>query len=208
MEQSSTQQLIPVPAPDELRHADVPRLVQELEQLGEIVAERFVPLTAEQLNWQPAADEWSIGQCLDHIMTTDAQYIPILEQVAQGTLPGNLWQRLPLLPGLLGTMLYKASHPQTARPISSPRIFRPASSRVEPDVGERFQTHQKQLIDLMQASQHQPIDQRIISSPVAAWMVYSLGDAFRIMVVHQYLHLLQAEQVKHTAGFPASTPDA
>jgi hypothetical protein len=35
-------------------------------------------------------------------------------------------------------------------------------------------------------------------------MVYSLGDAFRVVVAHQYLHLMQAERVKRADGFPAA----
>jgi hypothetical protein len=204
MKKMSQQPPIPVPAPDELRRAAVPRLVQELEQLDEIVAERFGPLTADQLNWKPTSDEWSIGQCLDHIITTDTQYIPIFEQVAQGTMRPGFWRRLPLIPRLFGDMLYNSVHPETTRPIPAPRIFRPSSSRIEPDVYERFQSHQEQIISLMHASQDQPIDEVIISSPVAVWMVYSLGSAFRMLVAHQYLHLLQAERVKQTEGFPTA----
>jgi hypothetical protein len=199
----SQQQTTQVPPPEALRHAGVPRLVQELEQLADEMKQRFGPLTNEQLNWKPAADEWSIGQCLDHIITTDEQYTPIFEQVAQGTYPGNFWQRLPLLPGFFGNMLYKAVHPATVRPVDSPRIFRPTSSSIGPEVHDRFRAHQEALIRLLHACQEKPIDSIIISSPVGSWLVYSLGDAFRVTVVHQYLHLLQAEGVQQTAGFPA-----
>ncbi len=199
----SQQPFIPVPVSAELRHAPVPRLVHELEYLSQVMAERFGPLTVEQLNWKPTANEWSIGQCLEHIITTDEQYMPIFEQAVQGTMRSNLWQRLPLIPGLFGGMLYNFTHPETTRPVSAPRVFQPSSSSITPDVFNRFSAHQAQMIDLMQASQDKPIDALIISSPVAAWMVYSLGDAFRILVVHQYLHLLQAERVQQAGDFPA-----
>jgi hypothetical protein len=100
-------------------------------------------------------------------------------------------------------MLYNYVHPETTRPMPAPRVFQPSSSSIVPDVFDRFAAHQAQMIDLMQASQDKPIDALIISSPVAVWMVYSLGDAFRILVVHQYLHLLQAERVKQADDFPA-----
>lgn len=191
-----------VPPPAELRHAAVPRLVQELERLEQVVTTHVAPLTTEQVNWKPTPNEWSVGQCLDHLITTDEQYFPIFEQAAQGTLRGNVWQKLPLLPGFFATMLYTFVHPETARPVPAPPIFRPSSSAIAPDVIERFLAHQQRMKGLMQASQDKLIDTLIISSPVAVWMVYSLGDAFRILVVHQYLHLVQAEGVKQTAGFP------
>jgi len=201
----SQHQQIQAPAPDELRRAAVPRLIQELQSLGDIVAEHFVPLTSEQLNWKPSPDEWSIGQCLDHIITTDEQYRASFEQAVQGTLPRTFWQRLPLFPQFVGYLLYRSMHPETTRPIPAPRIFRPSSSTIGPDVYERFQTHQEHLLGVLRASQDVPVDDLIISSPVAAWMVYRLGDAFRVVVAHQYLHLMQAERVKHTDGFPAAS---
>lgn len=198
------QQTIAAPALHELRCAEVPRLVQELEKLGQIVGQHFAPLNAEQLNWKPAPDEWSVGQCLDHIITTDEQYTPIFEQVIQGTMRENVWQKIPLLPRLFGDMLFRYVHPETTRPMSAPAIFRPSESAITLDVYDRFQAHQAQIISQMQACQHKHIDQLIISSPVAASMVYSLGDAFRVVVAHQYLHLMQAERVQQAAGFPTS----
>jgi hypothetical protein len=204
----SQQQQIAAPAPDELRRAGVPRLIQELQSLSQLVTQHFGALTAEQLNWKPSADEWSIGQCLDHLITADAQYRTTFEQAGQGTMHRTFWHRLPLIPRLLGTMIYSSAHPETTRPVPAPRIFRPSSSPIEPDVYERFQAHQEQLIGYMRACQDSPIDELIISSPVAVWMVYSLGDAFRIVVAHQYLHLMQAERVQQAAGFPAPQPVA
>lgn len=197
-------QHILAPPPDELRRAGVPRLIQELQALGQVVPQHFGALTTEQLNWKSSPTEWGVGQCLDHIITTDEQYRTTFEQAMQGTLPNTFWQRLPLLPRLMGNMLYGSMHPETTRPVPAPRIFRPSSSTIAPDVCERFQAHQEHLIGCLRACEDMPIDERIISSPVAAWMVYSLGDAFRVVVAHQYLHLMQAERVKRADGFPAA----
>jgi hypothetical protein len=198
----SEQSRIQAPRPDDLRKAAVPRLVKELEQLGDIVAERFTPLNAEQLNWKPAPDEWSIGQCLDHLITTDVQYLPIMEQEAQGTRQTNFWQRLPVLPGVFGSMLYNSLHPETAtKSMQSPNVFRPSESEIGLDICDRFQAHQAKVMSAMQGNQEKPIDTIIISSPVASWLVYSLGDAFRVIVVHQYLHLMQAERVLQAEGY-------
>lgn len=208
MKQMSQQPPITVPVPAELRRAPVPRLIHELERLSQVVTEGFGPLTVEQLNWKPTANEWSIGQCLDHIIITDEQYMPIFEQTVQGTMGRNFWQRLPLLPGLFGGMLYNFVHPETTRPVPAPRVFQPSSSSIEPDVFDRFAAHQTRMIGLIQAGQDKPVDALIISSPVAVWMVYSLGDAFRILVAHQYLHLVQAERVQQAANFPMAGKNA
>jgi hypothetical protein len=42
----------------------------------------------------------------------------------------------------------------------------------------------------------------IITSPFASVVVYSLLDAFRLIVAHERRHFAQAQRVMETAGFP------
>jgi hypothetical protein len=42
---------------------------------------RFGGLAAEQLNWKPSADQWSVAQCMDHLVTTNGTYFPSFEKV-------------------------------------------------------------------------------------------------------------------------------
>jgi hypothetical protein len=42
---------------------------------------RFGRLSAQQLNWKPGADQWSVAQCFDHLVVTSGAYFPILDKV-------------------------------------------------------------------------------------------------------------------------------
>ena len=44
---------------------DLPALSRELESVTAGVQSEFKGLSAEQLNWKPGAEAWSIGQCLE-----------------------------------------------------------------------------------------------------------------------------------------------
>jgi hypothetical protein len=44
-------------------------LIGTLQSLAGTVLQRFGPLSAAQLNWKPAADQWRVAQCLDHLVT-------------------------------------------------------------------------------------------------------------------------------------------
>ena len=44
----------------------------------------FGDLTAQQLNWKPSADQWSVAQCFDHLVTANESFFPIFERVLSG----------------------------------------------------------------------------------------------------------------------------
>jgi hypothetical protein len=44
----------------------------------------------------------------------------------------------------------------------------------------------------------------VIQSPVAPVAFYSMLDAFRIIVTHERRHLLQAQRVTQSPGFPTA----
>lgn len=190
------------PAAPDLRRAQVDQLLQEAAALDSRVQHTFGPLTTDQLNWKPDPGEWSVGQCLDHLIVTSKAYFSTFEAVVQGTKGGNFWERLPVLPNLFGSWFYKAVHPATARPLPAPQTFRPTNSAVEPQICAQFSTQQQELIGYMQRSRDLPLDTIIMSSPIAVFVVYSVGDAYRILVAHQHLHIQQAERLLKLAAFP------
>lgn len=46
-------------------------IISEYEKVSEDVQKNFGGLSAEQINWKPRADSWSIGQCLDHLIKSN-----------------------------------------------------------------------------------------------------------------------------------------
>jgi hypothetical protein len=49
----------------------IQRMLQKGKEAGEKVKNEFENITQEQLNWKPAPESWSIGQCLDHLVVAD-----------------------------------------------------------------------------------------------------------------------------------------
>ncbi|MGH7471115.1 MAG: DinB family protein [Longimicrobiales bacterium] len=37
-----------------------------------------------QLNWKPAPDSWSVGQCLDHLININREYDPTFDRIQKG----------------------------------------------------------------------------------------------------------------------------
>src|ERR1044072_1785910 len=86
-------------------------LVAELERVGHEAREVFGGLSAAQLNWKPSAEQWSVGQCFDHLIVTNSTFFPDMERVAAGTYRSSLWGRVSPLPGFFARFILKALHP-------------------------------------------------------------------------------------------------
>ncbi len=166
------------------------------------VQTHFGHLTAQQLNWKPDANQWSIAQCFEHLVAANESYFPTFEQVLAGKQRTTLWQRVPLLPALFGKMIVQAVSPEAARKLKAPKIYAPASSDIEGAIIHRFLERQEQVIQYMQAMQGLAVEKIIMSSPVTDLITYSVLDACRIIVAHEQRHLLQAKRVLTMSGFP------
>jgi len=177
-------------------------LVAAADAIADETLTGFGDLSAAQLNWKPAADRWSVAQCFDHLLTANAAYFPIFDQVLSGQNKSTFWASLPWLPGVWGKMLIKSVSPESARKLKAPKIFRPSSSSVDAAIIRRFVDQQHQVVEYMKATEGLNLEKTIIPSPVTGLITYSVMDAYRIIVAHERRHFLQARRVTEAQGFP------
>jgi len=181
---------------------ELPQLIDDLNAVATDAGTTFGPLTNEQLNWKPSPEEWSVAQCLDHLITSNQGYIPIFNKINRGEYKRSLKERLPVLPGVFGSLVVNAVKPETKRKLKAGKAFQPASSEIPADIVSRFATQQKQISELMKLNQELNLRQVIITSPVLSIVTYSLFDAYRIIVSHDQRHVAQAKRVMAREGFP------
>ena len=178
-------------------------LVSQAKTIAADARSVFGGLTKEQLNWKPAAERWSVGQCFAHLMTSNSGYLPIIDSVVKGHKQSSIWQKLPVLPGVWGRLLIKSLDPSTTRKLKAPKKFEPAQSDISATIIEDFVTQQAKVIEGMKATANLDLERIIITSPALNIVTYSLMDAYRIIVVHERRHFQQARRVIEESGFPA-----
>lgn len=110
-------------------------LVGQIEKLQGMALQHFSPLGQQQLNWKPAADRWSIAQCLHHLMVSNRYYFETFDKLLDGSHRIGFFQKLNPFKKMIGRYMVKALGPQpkknTAhRPFSALRRARcpPTSS--------------------------------------------------------------------------------
>ena len=185
----------------EYRKADLPSLIAAASQVATDAKSTFGTLSPSQLNWKPSAERWSVGQCFDHLITSNKGFPPIIDDVLAGK-NRTFWERMPLLPGLAGTLLIKSLDPASTRKIKAPKRFEPAQSDIGASVINDFIEQQTGIVEKMKATKHLALEKIVISSPAAAAITYSLMDAYRIIVVHEHRHFQQAKRVTEESAFP------
>jgi hypothetical protein len=176
-------------------------VVSDLGSISNEARAAFGSLNVEQLNWKQTEKSWSVAQCLDHLITINSLYFPIFEKLAKGNLPNTLLERVSPLSGFFGRYLIKAMSPETTKKMKTSKKAYPSSSEIEGDIVARFAEHNRQLADHISAI---PVDidlSRIITSPLAGFVTYSLDDCLTMLVVHERRHLLQATRVAIDLGF-------
>ena len=177
-------------------------LIAAADNIAAEAQQTFGDLTAQQLNWKPNAESWSIGQCFDHLMTANESYFPIIEQIIKGEKPRTFWESLPVLPTFFGWMLIKYLSPESTKKLKAPDVFKPSSSDIDPNIINNFVRQQNQLTFLMRQTAELDLRRTKITSPALRFVTYSLIDAYTIIVVHEKRHSQQARKVLNAEGFP------
>ena len=108
-------------------------------------------LDARRLNWRPDAQQWSIAQCFDHLLNANRLMLAAADAALTGAAPRTIWQRLPLLPGVLGRALIRSQSPDGRRKYTAPLQARPSASDLAPDIVRRFVEQQREAARKVQS---------------------------------------------------------
>jgi hypothetical protein len=177
------------------------RLVSELENISADVKKTFGDLTAEQINWKPSAEAWSVGQCFEHLIKTNGLYFDELDSIAAGTRKNSFWQQFSPLTSFGGKMLIN-SLKADARKIKTMQSVTPPSA-VDANIIELFAAHQTELTAKIKGTETADWRKIVLTSPFMGLMTYNLADGLQGIIEHEKRHFRQAERVLRLENFPA-----
>lgn len=178
------------------------QLIEGFDAITKESKQVFGALNAQQLNWKPAPDTWSIGQVFDHLITSNSLYYSGLDKIIAGSKTKAFWESLPFLPKLWGSWLKKSMLPDSKSKFKSPKVFRPSASDIRATIIRDFVDHQQRLINRIRKTETLDHAKIMFTSPVASIITYSLEDTFFILLHHEQRHLQQAKRIKALEAFP------
>jgi hypothetical protein len=176
------------------------RLLSELNAADRRARELLDGLSEEQLNWQPGAGVWSVGQCIEHLSITNEVYLPPITSALEGKPKGSAPE---ITPGWFGRWFlkhYVEPSPEQKR-IPAPKKIVPGS-RIELSVLERFLIGNQTARELVSRAREYDVNKIRFRNPFVPLIRFTVGTGLEIVTQHQRRHLLQAKRVKALAGFP------
>ena len=152
------------------------------------------PLTPEQLNWKPAPEKWSVGQCLEHLAISSEVYLGPIAVALAGPPSGAVDEITPgwFASWFIRTYIAPSAHTKSAR---APSKITPVLSRVEPSILERFLKGNRDMRELVARAAGYDVNRLRFRNPFIPLIRFTVGAGFEITSKHEDRHLLQAERV-------------
>jgi hypothetical protein len=164
----------------------------------------FGVFNARQLNWRPDATRWSVAQCFEHLFMANRLMFQAAEDALNDTTPRTIWQRMPVLPGVLGRMLIRSQAPSATRRFTASPKAQPAMSDIASDIIQRFVEQHRHAVARIQVLDERHAARAIMTSPFIRVITYSVLDGWRLVYAHDRRHFEQARRVTLSPGFPGA----
>jgi hypothetical protein len=102
------------------------KVIRTLEEVTVETRAAFGGLSAEELNRKPPEGGWSVAQCVDHLITINTLYFPLLDSMRAGPPPPTVWERFSPLSGIFGRSLIRTLSPDHKRKMKTSRKAEPS----------------------------------------------------------------------------------
>jgi hypothetical protein len=169
--------------------------LQRIDQHSERVNMLFGKLSDVELNKQSSAKEWSIAQNLQHLMVINGTYLPAIEEIRAGRQKLGFFGKIAFLRKFFGKIILGSVQPNRKRKMKTFPVWEPEHISVGGNLIEAFLKHQEVLKNMISDSEDLLLKNTAIASPANKNIVYSLQDAFEIIVSHEERHINQAAEI-------------
>ena len=146
-----------------------------------------------ELNWKASAEKWSILENLEHLNRYGNFYLPEIQNRIKGsrTKPSSEFKS-----GLLGNYFAKSMLPKEK--LNKMKTFdkmNPINSQLDKSTIDRFLSQQRTILDLLDAARQINLTKVKASISISKFIKLRLGDTFRVVVYHNYRHMVQIQNV-------------
>lgn len=172
--------------------AQIQQWQQKLDELTGEFRERFADLPEDELKRKPNGQTWSIAENMQHLITVNESYFPLVEQLQAGSYKPPFLSRLPFFVKFMGNTLLKSVDPARRKKMKTFPMWEPEAANIHGDIVTDFEKHQAALKKMISSAGPLLEKHTVISSPVNRNIVYTLEKAFEILVAHEERHLNQA----------------
>jgi DinB superfamily len=176
------------------------RLIGELDTTDRRANDLARGLSPAQLNWKPAENLWSVGQCLQHLHATNEVYLPAISNALNDRPPSPVQD---ITPGWFGRWFIRAyiEPSSSGKRARAPSKIAPAQ-HVDSSVLDLFLRSNEVVRVLVRRAGAYDVNRIRFENPFIPLLRFTVGTGLEIVWRHQRRHLLQAERIRQTPTFP------
>ena len=166
----------------------------QIDMNTQMFKDQFDELSVEELNRKPNEATWSIAENLQHLISVNESYFPIVASLKEGKYKVPFVGKIGFYVDLMGKIMLKGVEPTRQKKIKTFLVWEPKSGTADPDILQTFTRHHTELKKLIAEAAPLVAAHSVISSPINKNIVYTLDKAFDIIIAHEQRHFNQAKE--------------
>ena len=183
---------------------DRPDLEQQLDRSIEAARAVLDGLTLDQVNWRPAPDRWSIGECISHLNVSIRAALPALDRAIETARERGFTGAGTPRYGWFATWMVRAQEPPVKRRVKTFPVFQPVATRHDAArLHPEFRAVRDELRERLARAAGIDWGRARVVSPASRFFRLPFGAYVAFLLAHDRRHLWQAREVRNHPGFPA-----
>jgi len=173
---------------------------QQFEKVKDDAQELTRGLDEAQFNWKPAADQWSIEECLAHLIIVGNREILAIESAIEDGRARGVKGEGPFEPGPIERLIIDLSRPPARLKFDAPRYFQPLHGQPLTAVMPSFLHLQRQFQIQLERADGLDLSRVQVATPISRFLKMSLCGMFAQIAAHERRHVEQARRVRALLG--------
>jgi hypothetical protein len=184
---------------------DLQNYHQQFQSIKADARDLLGDLSESQFNWRPTPNQWSIAQCVDHLLVTGNNSLSHTRVAIEEARSNGLFARGPFRYRLIDRWFVRQMEPRARMRFKAPKAYLPSSGSLSVEIMAAFYALQDDFIKCLEEADGLDLSRTRVNNPVSRWFRLSLGQELAFNAAHERRHLWQAGRVKQSKGFPGPT---
>lgn len=175
------------------------QLAEYCQQFEEVSAEArnlTRGLAEVRFNWKPAPGQWSIEECLAHLILVGTWEAKAIDAAIEDARAKGITGTGPFRYGAIDRLVVNLTQPPVRRKFPAPRRFQPLHDQPLTAVVPTFCHLQRQFQLLAGRADGLDLARVKVATPISLFFRMSLGGMLEQIVAHERRHMDQARRVR------------
>jgi hypothetical protein len=159
-------------------------------------------LDEARFNWRPSPDQWSVAQCIDHLITTGRSSLSNIHHALNEARSEGAFSPGPFRYGLWERWFVRLMEPPPKWKFKAPSAYAPSTDRAYTEAVPEFLGLQDEFLHCLDEANGIDLSKTKVRNPASRWIRFSLGQELALNAAHERRHLWQIRQIKGATSFP------